>query len=211
MFGLTGGIGAGKSTVGALLAQRGATVIDTDEIARAAVEPDGSAYAAVVERFGSSVLRPDGRIDRALLADTVFSDADARADLNAIVHPAVEAVVHDRLAAQEAAGSAVVVLEVPLLFEAGWDRLVSTVVVVDCPDEIAVGRLTAARGMSADDARRRLAAQVVRAERVARADIVILNDGSRDDLSRQVAAIDLPGLPSGARRGDRRPGGAAPG
>jgi dephospho-CoA kinase len=204
VLGLTGGIGAGKSTVAALFAaQCGATVIDTDRIARDVVEPDGPAFSAVVRRFGPGVRQADGHLDRARLAEVVFSDAVARADLEAIVHPAVEAVVRDRIAAERAAGTALVVLEVPLLVEAGWDRLVSTVVVVDCQDEIAVRRLVASRGMSAEDARRRLAAQASRAARLARADIVISNDGTVDDLSRQVAAIGLEGFRSATRRADR--------
>ncbi len=212
MLGLTGGIGAGKSTVAAMLAaRRGATVIDTDTIARDVIEPEGPAFAAVVDRFGRAVLQADGRIDRECLADVVFSDAGARADLEAIVHPAVEAVVRDQVAAERSAGTAVVVVEVPLLVEAGWDRLVSAVVVVDCQDEVAIDRLVALRGMSADDARRRLAAQASRAARLAHADFVLSNNGSLDDLSRQVAAIDLHGLQSATPPGGRRSGDGAAG
>jgi len=212
VLGLTGGIGAGKSTVAALLAaQRGATVIDTDQIARDVVEPDGPAFHAVVRRFGRDILQPDSRIDRARLAQVVFRDATARADLEAIIHPAVEAAVHERLAAEKAAGTRLVVLEVPLLIEAGWDRLVSAVVVVDCENEIAVDRLVAARGMAADDARRRLAAQAKRGERLARADIVVANNGSLDELRDEVAAIDLEGRPCATLPADQRPGDRPPG
>lgn len=161
------------------------------------------------------MLGPDARIDRGRLADAVFSDSIARADLNAIVHPAVEGVVRDRLAAEEAAGTAVVVLEVPLLIEAGWNRLVSAVVVVDCPDKLAIARLVASRGMSADDARRRLAAQAGRAERNAHADVVICNDGSLDDLRGAVEAatpdLGLPCHPSSAPAEGRQSGDAGPG
>lgn len=192
MLGLTGAIGAGKSTVARMLAaEHGATVIDTDEIARLVIEPGGSAYTAVVQRFGETVISDDGQVDRPRLAEVAFSDAAALADLNAIVHPAVEAEVSVRLTSEEAAGTDVVVLEVPLLVEAGWDRLVSAVVVVDCPDAVALERLVRARGMSSDEARRRLAAQARRAERLARADVVIRNEGSLDDLNRQVAGLDL--------------------
>ena len=209
MLGLTGAIGSGKSTVARMLAaEHGATVIDTDEIARLVVAPGGAAYAAVVGRFGDSVLAEDGQIDRTRLADLVFTDPVALADLNAIVHPAVEAETRARLAAEVAAGTAVVVLEVPLLVEAGWDRLVSAVVVVDCADSVAVERLVRARGMSADEARRRLAAQAGRAERLARADIVIHNDGSLEGLGRQVAALDLTQLRS--RRAVPPPTGPGP-
>ena len=209
MLGLTGGIGAGKSTVARMLAAEwGAAVIDTDGIARIVVEPHGAAYAGVLERFGDAVLASDGHIDRARLADIVFEDAAARADLNAIIHPAVEAVVQDRLADEEAAGTDLLVLEVPLLVEAGWSHLVSKVVVVDCPDDVAIDRLVTSRGMSTADARRRLAAQARRDERLARADIVLHNDGSLDNLSRQVAALDL--APLGRPTGRRRRGAARP-
>lgn len=188
MLGLTGGIGAGKSTVAALLAAHGAVVIDTDEVARAVVEPGGAAYDGVVRRFGPSVLEPDGRIARSRLAEIAFADSEARADLNALVHPAVETVVRERLAGLEAPGR-VVVLEVPLLVEAGWDRLVDKVIVVDCPEDVAARRLVEARGMDEGDVRRRIAAQVGREDRLAAADLVVTNDGGIDDLRTQVAGL----------------------
>ena len=188
MIGLTGGIGAGKSTVAALLAEHGAVAIDTDRLAREVVEPEGAAYGAVVRRFGPAVLNDHGRIDRGRLADVAFADPAARADLNAIVHPAVEAEVRGRLRALEGRAN-VVVLEVPLLVEAGWAPLVSTVVVVDCPEDVAVHRLVEGRGMDEADARRRVAAQASREVRLAAADFVIANDGTREDLRRRVAEL----------------------
>lgn len=188
MIGLTGGIGAGKSTVAALLAEHGAVVIDTDRLAREVVEPEGAAYGAVVRQFGPAVLDDHGRIDRGRLADVAFADPAARADLNAIVHPAVEAEVRGRLRALEGRAN-VVVLEVPLLVEAGWAPLVSTVVVVDCPEDVAVRRLVEGRGMVEADARRRVAAQASREVRLAAADVVIANDGTREDLRRRVAEL----------------------
>lgn len=189
VVGLTGGIGSGKSTVARMLAARGATVIDTDAIAREVVEPGQPAYAAVVDRFGPSVVGTNGRLDRAALADVAFADPQARADLNAIVHPAVAGVVREGVAAARAAGAQMVVLEVPLLVEAGWDDMVGSVVVVDCPEDVAVRRLVEQRGMSEADVRRRMAAQVPRATRLAKADIVLDNSGSLDDLTRQVEAM----------------------
>lgn len=188
MLGLTGGIGAGKSTVAALLADRGAVVIDTDDVARAVVEPGGRAYEAVVRRFGTGVLDDHGRVDRSRLAQVAFTDAHALADLNAAVHPAVEAVVRDRLAELDSP-ERVVVLQVPLLVEAGWARLVSHVVVVDCPEDVAVRRLVELRGMDEGDARRRIAAQTSREARLAAADVVIPNDGDLDSLRRHVDAL----------------------
>jgi dephospho-CoA kinase len=153
-------------------------------VAREVVEPGAPAHAAVAERFGPGVLRPDGAIDRAALADVVFGDAAALADLNAIVHPAVDAVMTERLAA-EAATDHVVVLEVPLWVEKGY-RGARGVIVVDCPPELAVRRLVDQRGMDEADVRRRAAAQASPEDRLAAADFVVHNDGSLDDLARQV-------------------------
>ncbi len=189
VVGLTGGIGSGKTTVARMLAAQGATVIDTDAVAREVVEPGRPAYADVVERFGRNVVRDDGQLDRAALAELAFADERARGDLNAIVHPAVAREVAATLAGAEARGDQVVVLEVPLLVEAGWDDMVGLVVVVDCPEEVAVRRLVEARGMPEADARRRIAAQAGRSERRARADVVLDNTGSLDDLRRHVGAF----------------------
>lgn len=183
MLGLTGGIGSGKSTVASLLAARGARVLDADAIAREVVEPDGPAYEAVRRRFGPAVMTPDGRVDRPKLADVVFSDARARADLNAIVHPAVGSEIRRRVD-EEPTGTGVVVVEVPLLVEAGWTA--DVVVVVDCPPDIAVRRLVEERGMDEADVRRRMSAQASREQRLARADVVIDNSGSLDDLHEHV-------------------------
>ncbi len=185
MVGLTGGIGSGKSTVSNMLAARGAVVVDADVLARQVVEPGGPAYAGVVERFGPAVVRPDGTLNRPALADIVFSDPDARADLNALTHPAVKALIAERLA-EEAAGDSVVVLVVPLLLESGRYPTAG-IMVVDCPEDVAVRRLVEHRGMTEDAARRRLAAQASRAERLTAADHVIVNDGSLADL---VPAVD---------------------
>jgi dephospho-CoA kinase len=186
LIGLTGGIGSGKSTVGRLLAERGAVVVDADELARAAVEPGLPAHHAVVARFGTGVLRPDGQIDRAALARVVFRDDAARADLEAIVHPSVWSAISERAEAQ-AGSDRVVVAEVPLLVETGSDRF-DGVVVVDCPEELAVRRLVEQRGLDEDDAWRRVAAQAARAERRARAGFVVRNDGSLDRLRAEVEA-----------------------
>jgi dephospho-CoA kinase len=183
--GLTGGIGSGKSTVAGLLAARGAIVVDADGLAREAVVPGSPGHRAVVERFGPAVLAADGDLDRAALARLVFDDPAALADLNAIVHPLVRAAIDERLA--ELAGTdAVVVLEIPLLVESGRSYGASTVVVVDCPEDVALRRLVEERGMDEIDARRRMAAQASRADRLAVADVVIDNSGSRQDLERQV-------------------------
>ncbi len=184
LVGLTGGIGAGKSTVSAALAERGAVVVDADLITRELQEPGTPVFEAMVERFGPTVVAPDGRLDRQAVADIVFHDADALADLNALVHPAVGAEIARRLG-DEGATDHVVVLDVPLLVESGRDDL-AALVVVDADPEVAVERLVAQRGFPEADARARIARQASRQDRLARADFVIHNDGSRQDLDPQI-------------------------
>jgi dephospho-CoA kinase len=184
VVGLTGGIGSGKSTVARLLAAKGAVVIDADALAREVVEPGTETFRRVVERFGPGVVAPDGTLDRPALARIVFADPEARRDLERITHPAIGALMAQRMA-EQAATDNVVVLDVPLLVESGRSD-VAGVIVVDCPEEVALERLVAQRGMDPDDARRRMAAQVGRAERLARADFVIDNAGSLAALEEQV-------------------------
>jgi dephospho-CoA kinase len=183
VVGLTGGIGSGKSSVGRRLAEHGAVVVDADFLARKVVEPGEPAREAIIERFGPEVLGPDGELDRAALAKLVFADPAALADLNAIVHPAVEQTITGILRA-EFPTDHVVVLEVPLWVEKGYGAAAG-VIVVDCPEEVAARRLVEQRGMDEADVRRRAAAQATREERLARADFVIHNEGSLDDLNRQ--------------------------
>ena len=186
VVGLTGGIGSGKSTVADLLIQRGAVLIDADRIAREVVEPGGRAYEGVVDRFGPGVVQADGTIDRPALAAIVFHDEQARRDLNALTHPAVGAVMAERMAA-EAATDHVVILDIPLLAEGGRDRYgLAGVLVVDTPVETAVARLVEQRQMDEADARARIAAQATREERRAIADVVIDNSGSLEDLKAEV-------------------------
>jgi dephospho-CoA kinase len=186
LIGLTGGIGSGKSTVSALLAERGAVVIDADRIARDVVEPGEPALAAIVDRFGPGVLAADGTLDRPGLAAIVFADADARKDLERITHPAIGVRMAERMAA-EADTDHVVILDVPLMVESGRYSTAG-LIVVDCPVDVAVERLVTQRGMPEDDARRRMQAQVSREERLAKADFVIDNSGSLDDLRARVDA-----------------------
>lgn len=188
VVGLTGGIGSGKSTVGQLLVERGAVLIDADVVARQVVEPDQPALAALVDRFGSGVLGPDGRLDRGALAATAFADDGARRDLEGITHPAIQAEMLRQVAVAGAADpGAVVVLDVPLLAEVGRDRYpVAGVIVVDVPVEVAVERLMATRGYSEEEARSRIGAQASREERRAIADLVIDNSGDLDLLRAEV-------------------------
>lgn len=187
-MGLTGGIGSGKSTVAAMLAERGAVVVDADALAREAVAPGSPGLAQVVDRFGAGVLAPDGSLDRAAVASVVFADPAALADLNAIVHPPVRAAIAERVAALDGQ-EGVIVLAIPLLVESGRTHGAESVVVVDCPEDVALRRLVDGRGMDEADARRRMAAQVSRAERLAAADMVIDNSGSLDDLRQAVDRV----------------------
>lgn len=187
LIGLTGGIGSGKSTVSAMLAARGAVVIDADAITRELQQPGTPVFQAMVDRFGPGIVAHDGTLDRQAVADLVFHDAEALADLNAIVHPAVGAEIARRM--EGAAGTdRIVVLDVPLLVESGRDDL-AAVVVVDVDPEVALARLVEQRGMRPDDARARMARQASREERLARADEVLDNSGSLDDLRAQVDAL----------------------
>jgi dephospho-CoA kinase len=185
LIGLTGGIGSGKSTVSALLARRGAEIIDADAITRELQQPGTPVFQAMVERFGTAIVAPDGNLDRQAVADIVFTDSDALADLNRIVHPAVGAEIARRLE-EEAATDHLVVLDVPLLVESGRDDMAG-VVVVDVDTEVAVRRLVEHRGMREDDVRARIGRQASREDRLARAAVVIDNSGSLEDLE---AAVD---------------------
>ncbi len=186
-IGLTGGIGAGKSVVGARLVERGAVLIDADAIAREVVEPGRPAYAKVVERFGEGVVAPDGRLDREAIASIVFNDPDSLADLNAIVHPEVGTEIAIRIAA-EAGSDQVVVLDIPLLVEGGRPDTygLAGVLVVDAPVDLALERLVSERRMDRSDAEARIASQASREERIREADFVIMNMGTLDELDEMV-------------------------
>jgi dephospho-CoA kinase len=182
-IGLTGGIGSGKSTVSALLAARGALIVDADRIAREVVEPGTEGLAAVVEAFGAQVLTADGSLDRPALAAVVFSDPAARARLDAVVHPLVRRRTAELVAAAPA--DAVVVNDVPLLVETGQAASYDVVLVVEADPEIRVARLVQ-RGLTEDDARARIASQATDEQRRAVADVVLDNSGTPEELAEQV-------------------------
>jgi dephospho-CoA kinase len=182
-IGLTGGIGSGKSTVSALLAARGAVIVDADRIAREVVEPGTPGLAAVAEAFGDGVLRPDGGLDRPALAAVVFADREARARLDAIVHPLVRARASELAAA--APDDAVVVHDVPLLVETGKWEPYDLVLVVEADPGIRVARLVG-RGLTEADARARMAVQATDEQRRAVADRVLDNSGTPEALEAQL-------------------------
>ena len=186
LVGLTGGIGAGKSVVSSQLAAHGAVIIDADAIVRDLQRPGQPVLAKIVERFGESVLGESGHLDRTALASRVFGDAESLKDLNTIVHPAVGHEMMRRMNELRKT-EAVVVLDVPLLVENPRAGLCG-VLVVDLDPDLAVERLVAQRGISAVDARARIARQATRSSRRLAADWIIDNSGSRLDLARQVSA-----------------------
>ena len=188
--GLTGGIGSGKSEVARRLAEHGAVLIDADVAARRVVEPGSPGLAQVAAAFGDEVLRPDGSLNRERLGEIVFGDPGLRAKLNAIVHPLVRDWMQKaERAAVQADGDAIVVHDVPLLAESRGTTGFDAVIVVNVPPDLQLDRLVSLRGMAADQARARMAAQASRVQRLAVADIVIDNSGSLDDLDRRVAEV----------------------
>lgn len=183
--GLTGGIGSGKSTVSTRLAELGAVVIDADVIAREVVQPGTEGLTAVARRFGAHVVTPDGALDRGALGRVVFGDEQARRDLEAILHPRIAARTRDLMAVAPA--EAVVVHDVPLLVEKQMGPAYHLVVVVGADEQTRLDRLVRDRGMSAQEARARIAAQTTDDERRAAADVWLANDGPRAALA---AAVD---------------------
>jgi len=185
VLGVTGGIGAGKSAVATLLARRGARVLDADAIV-AALYREGDLVRRVAARFGSGVLAGDGAVDRFALAREVFADPAARRDLEAIVHPAVRRRVEEALAAWRREGfDGLAVVDAALLVEAAPPYPLDALLVVTAPRELRLARL-AARGVPRAEAERRMAAQIGDEARRARADAVVVNDGTLADLARKV-------------------------
>jgi dephospho-CoA kinase len=182
-IGLTGGIGSGKSTVSRLLAERGAVIVDADAIAREVVRPGTPGLAAVAQAFGAAILAADGSLDRPALAAVVFADTEQRAKLDGIVHPLVRARATELAAA--APPDAVLVNDVPLLAETGQASSYDLVVVVEADVETRVARLVQ-RGLTAEDARARIAVQATDEQRRAIADVVLDNSGTPEQLAAQV-------------------------
>ncbi|MXW65798.1 MAG: dephospho-CoA kinase [Gemmatimonadales bacterium] len=180
--GLTGTVAAGKSTLARNLAERGATVIDSDDLAREVVRPGSPAFARIRETFGSGVIGPDGAIDRAALREAAFADEQARERLEAISHAGIRELRARRIAEASAAGSRVVVEEIPLLFEVGLEDDYDMIVVVDAPREVREARALGSRGWTAEDFAAIDAAQLAAAEKRRRADRVLDNRGGPEEL-----------------------------
>ncbi|BDZ37932.1 dephospho-CoA kinase [Microbacterium suwonense] len=190
LIALTGGIASGKSTIAARLAEHGAVVVDADRIVREVQEPGSPVLAEIAAVFGDELIAADGALDRAALGAMVFGDQERLAQLNAIVHPAVRRESGRRFAAAFASDpGAVVVYDVPLLVEARVDDPWDLIVVADAPAEVRERRLIELRGMSAEDARARIASQVPDAERRAIADVVIDTSGDLESTRTQTDAL----------------------
>jgi dephospho-CoA kinase len=186
VIGLTGGIASGKSAVSRRLAELGAVIIDADKLGHEAYRAGTDTFRAIVDAFGPEVVGADGEIDRRALGRKVFGDPEARRRLEAIVWPAIRRLGQERIDAERAKGTAVVVLEAAVLIEADWLDLVDEVWVIVTPPETAVERLVARNGLTEAQARSRLAAQLTNEQRRPHAQVVIENDGTMEELLRAV-------------------------
>ena len=188
-IGLTGNIASGKSEIAKMLADRGATVIDADLLAREAVEPETQALRDIVKRWGKDVLNEDGSLDRAALRRIVFADQSELDALNRIVHPGVTRLRDREIAQARERGDPIVICVIPLLFERNIVDEFDAIVLVDSPRPLRLERLVATRGMEATDAMNMIASQMPAELKRARADYVIENNGSLEDLERDVNAL----------------------
>ena len=190
IIGLTGGIACGKSTVSTELRAHGAAIIDADALAHELSQPRQPIYNAYVECFGREIVAADGTLDRAAVARRVFADPAVRAEVEAIAHPIIRSAAEERLRAARDENKRAAVLDVPLLFEAGWDALADETWVVALPREEQLARLLARdKAMDAGEARARIAAQMPLAEKCARADVVIDNSGTVEEIREYIGKL----------------------
>jgi dephospho-CoA kinase len=189
VIGLTGGIGTGKSELSHILRDLGAVVIESDKVAHQSYEPGTTAHGLIVKLFGEDVLDGSGFIDRKSLGKIVFADTARRLELEKIVWPATRELTLALLEKETVRGTRVVVVEVPKLFESGWDKLADVVWTVEAPQSVVIQRVERRSGMSESDTKARIAAQFTRQERVDRADIVIENEATLEDLRNQVSKL----------------------
>ena len=189
VLGLTGSMAAGKSTVSRRLRALGATVIDADEAARQAVEPGTPGLRELARAFGPGILLPDGGLDRRKMAALAFQNPAALQTMNGILHPLIRQMVSARLEGAKSRGERVAVLDVPLLFESGWQRYCDKTWLVAAPEALRLERAMARSGMGREEALARMAAQMPEAEKIALADVVIHNDGTLDALYEKVDAL----------------------
>jgi dephospho-CoA kinase len=189
LVGLTGGIASGKSTVAEILKRQAAAIINADVLAREVVEPGHQAWTEIVNTFGTAVLQPDRALDRQKLRAIIFDDPDARKKLESIIHPQVRALAEQRIREHAAAGYAVIVYEVPLLFEGNLQEWLRPVILVACDVDTQRNRLQSRDNLSAAQAQKHIDAQMSLEAKRRLADYVIENNGSLEDLKRQVQAV----------------------
>ena len=189
LVGLTGGIASGKSTVAEILPRQGAAIINADVLAREVVEPGHQAWTEIVNTFGIAVLQPDRTLDRQKLRAIIFDDAAARKKIESIIHPQVRALAEQRIREHAAAGYAVIVYEVPLLFEGNLQEWLRPVILVACDVDTQRNRLQSRDNLSAAQAQKHIDAQMSLEAKRRLADYVIENNGSLEDLKRQVQAV----------------------
>ena len=190
IIGLTGGIACGKSTVSTELRARGAAIIDADALAHELSQPHQPLYNAYVQRFGREIVTENGTLDRAAIARRVFADPAVRTEVEAIAHPIIRRAAEERLRAARDENKRAAVLDVPLLFEAGWDALADETWVVALPREEQLARLLARdTSMDEGEARARIAAQMPLAEKCARADVIIDNSGTKEEIREYIGKL----------------------
>ena len=189
VIGLTGGIGSGKSTVSQFLAELGVVILNADEVGHKAFKPDSEIWRKVVAAFGRQIVTPDGNIDRKKLGNIVFGNPESLSRLNQIMHPRMYALVKAQLEEYRQQGTRVVVLEAPLLLEAGWTSLVDEVWVTTAPEATVLKRLEERSGMSQAESLTRIRSQLSSAERVRHADVVINTDCDLDELKSKVMKL----------------------
>jgi len=189
VIGLTGGIGSGKSKVSQFMAELGAVVLNADEVGHEAFRPDTEIWRKVVTAFGRQIVTPDGNIDRKKLGNIVFGNPESLSRLNQIMHPRMYDIVKARLKEYRQQGTRVVVLEAPLLLEAGWTPLVDEVWVTTAPEATVLKRLEERSGMSQAESLTRIRSQLPAAERVRRADVVLNTDCDLDELKSKVKEL----------------------
>ena len=189
IIGLTGGIGTGKSEVSHILRDLGAVVIESDKVAHQSYEPGTKAHGLILNQFGEGVLDGSGFIDRKTLGEIVFSDPARRLELEKIVWPATRELTLALLKKETERGTEVVVVEVPKLFESGWDKVADVIWTVEAPPSVVSQRVKRRSGMSKSDMRARVAAQLTRQDRVDRADIAIENVATLEDLRNQISKL----------------------
>ncbi len=186
IVGVTGGIGCGKSAVTDRFAALGVPVIDADRVARTVVEPGQPALVEIVEQFGAATLNADGTLNRAWLREAIFADPQAKTTLEQILHPRIRAEMHHQL---EQFDTAYAIFSIPLLFETGQDKHVNRILVVDCPPELQLSRVTRRDQTGEAQTKAIIASQIAREQRLAKADDIIDNSGSLDDLQEPIEQL----------------------